>query len=398
MNNNFLSRQSVAPSRFAFFNLGFRPFYLSGSIFGAMAIFLWANIFHSGVPVGGLSSVMTGMLWHAHEMIFGFAAAIIAGFLLTAVRAWTGINTPHGKSLALLWLLWLVGRILIWTGPEYISVIVDSAFLPVVAIVLLRVLIVAGNRRNYFLAVALCTLGLLNILFYWVAWHGRFDLSLRIAYLAIGLIIMFITVIGGRVIPMFTINAIHGFKLKQWQIIEKTSPLIVIITFLADAINVASWMIFTSAVLAVVIHSIRIIGWRSWTVGYRPILTILHLAYAWIPVGFLLLALAAMGLVSHSIAMHAFTVGAIGCAIIAMITRTALGHTGRALVAGTAEVWSYGLMFVSAVFRVVGPYLDSSRAITWIYFAAACWVASLSIYVIKYTKFLVSPRLDSKPG
>lgn len=129
-----------------------------------------------------------------------------------------------------------------------------------------------------------------------------------------------------------------------------------------------------------------------------PILTILHIAYAWIPVGFLLLALASMGFVSHTISKHAFTVGAMGCAIIAMITRTALGHTGRVLVAGTAEIWSYGLMLTSAILRVFGPWLNSRNAIIWIWFASIFWIAALIIYVCKYSKFLIQPRIDGKSG
>lgn len=169
-------------------------------------------------------------------------------------------------------------------------------------------------------------------------------------------------------------------------------------TFLVDATNVASWVIFTCAMTSVVIHSVRIIGWRSWAIGYRPILTILHIAYAWIPVGFLLLALASLGLVPHSIAMHAFIVGAMGCAIIGMITRTALGHTGQVLHAGTSEVWSYGLMITSAILRVFGPWLNNHHAMSWIYLAGICWIASLIIYLVKYTKFLIQPRLDGKSG
>lgn len=397
MNINSINTPTAAPSGFALFNLGFRPFYLGGAIFGALAILLWINAFHYGSPVGEQGAI-AGMLWHTHEMIFGFAAAIIAGFLLTAVRAWTGINTPQGKALALIWILWLAGRILIWTGPESIAAVVDCAFLPVVAIALLRVLVAAGNRRNYFLAVALCTFGLLNILFHYWAWQSRFDLSLRTAYAAVGLVIMFVTVIGGRVIPMFTTNAIPGFKLKQWMVIERLAAPSVILTFLADAINAAPWIIVMYAVSAVVIHSARVIGWRSWAVGYRPILTILHIAYAWIPVGFLLLALASLGFVSHSIAIHAFTVGAMGCAIIAMITRTALGHTGRVLIAGTAEVWSYAFMLTSALLRVFGPWLDSRHNIIWICLAGVCWIAAFSLYVIKYTPFLIKPRVDGKSG
>ena len=397
MKINPFDTSSARNSGFSLFNLGFRPFYLGGALFGAFAILLWINAFNNGANIGK-SGVIVGMLWHTHEMIFGFAGAIIAGFLLTAVRAWTGKDTPHGTPLALIGLLWLAGRLLIWTGPEYSAAVVDCAFLPTVAIALLRVLIVAENRRNYFLAVALCTLGLLNMLFHWWASLGRFDLALRTAYVAIGLIIMFVAVIGGRVIPMFTTNAIPGFKLKQWKFIEKLAPLTVIFAFLADATHAPVWVIVTCAIIAVIIHSIRMLGWRSWAVGYRPILTILHCAYVWIPAGFLILALAALGFVSHSIAMHAFTVGALGCAIVAMITRTALGHTGRMLIAGTAEIWCYGLMLTSAFLRVFGPWFNSRNTLMWIGLASFCWIVALNIYVFKYAPFLIQPRTDGKSG
>jgi len=397
MNINLVSTLLAARSNFSLFNLGFRPFYLGGAIFGALAILLWIDIFYCGAQIGE-PATMVGMFWHTHEMIFGFAVAIITGFMLTAVRAWTGIDTPNGSVLAGIWLLWLAGRVLIWTGPEYIAAIVDCVFLPVVAIAILRVLIAAGNRRNYFLAAALLALGLLNILFHFWIEQKRFDLSLRVAYLAVGFVIMFITVIGGRVIPMFTTNAIHGFKLRQWPIIEKLAAPIVILVFLADAANAPPLVVITCAIVATIIHSVRMIGWRSWAVGYRPILTILHVAYAWIPAGFLLLALASAGRAPHSIAMHAFTVGAMGCAIIAMITRTALGHTGRMLVAGTAEVWSYAFMLASAILRVFGAWINYHHTIVWISLAAICWAVSLSIYVAKYAKFLVQPRLDGKSG
>jgi uncharacterized protein involved in response to NO len=168
--------QTTAVSGLPVLRLGFRPFYLGGALFGVVAIALWLIALH-GHPVAGASPVMNGMLWHVHEMIFGFVAAIVAGFLLTAVRAWTTLETPRGASLAGLWLLWAAGRVLVWSGPEPIAAIVDCAFLPVVAIVLLRVLITARNRHNIFLPVALGLFGLLNVCFHWWAWQGRADLA-----------------------------------------------------------------------------------------------------------------------------------------------------------------------------------------------------------------------------
>lgn len=267
----------------------------------------------------------------------------------------TTLETPRGAPLAGLWLLWVAGRVLVWSGPEPIAAIVDCAFLPVVAIVLLRVLITARNRHNIFLPVALGIFGFLNICFHWWAWHGRPDLSIRASYAAIGLVVMFVTVIAGRVVPMFTTNTIPGFRMTRWKVIETLAVPVVLLTFVADAANARPLLIVACACAAAAVHGIRVAGWHSWRVGPRPILWILHVAYAWIPIGFALLALAAAGAVPHSLAIHALTIGAIGCAIIAMITRTALGHTGRPLVAGRSEIASYCLMIAAAIMRVFGP-------------------------------------------
>ncbi|WP_435530746.1 NnrS family protein [Paraburkholderia fungorum] len=377
--------------------LGFRPFYLGGALFGAVAIALWL-ITLRGRPVAGSLPAMSGVLWHAHEMIFGFVAAIVVGFLLTAVRAWTTLETPRGAPLAGLWLLWVAGRVLVWSGPEPIAAIADCAFLPVVAIALLRVLITARNRHNIFLPVALGMFGLLNVCFHWWVWQGRPDLAIRASYAAIGLLVMFVTVIAGRVVPMFTTNAIPGFRMTRWKMVERLAVPTVILTFITDATDAAPWFIVACACVAATVHGIRIAGWHSWRVGPRPILWILHVAYAWMPIGFALLALAAVGVVPHSLAIHALTVGAIGCAIIAMITRTALGHTGRQLIAGRAEITSYWLMIAAAAARVFGPWFASGATAVWIDIAGICWFAAFIAYLVKYVPYLTASRIDGKAG
>ncbi|BCZ84980.1 hypothetical protein PTKU64_86550 [Paraburkholderia terrae] len=377
--------------------LGFRPFYLGGALFGVIAIALWL-IGLRGHLMADSSPAMNGVLWHAHEMIFGFVAAIVVGFLLTAVRAWTTLETSRGAPLAGLWLLWGAGRVVVWSGPELIAAVIDCAFLPVVAIVLLRVLITARNRHNIFLPVALGMFGLLNVCFHWWAWQGRPDLAIRASYGAIGLAVMFVTVIAGRVVPIFTTNTIPGFQMTRWKMVEKLAVPTVILAFVADATDAAPWFIVACACAAATVHGIRIAGWHSWRVGPRPILWILHVAYAWMPIGFALLALAAVGAVPHSLAIHALTVGAIGCAIIAMITRTALGHTGRQLIAGRAEIASYWLMIAAAVARVFGPWFASGATAVWIDMAGICWSAAFIAYLVKYVPYLTAARIDGKAG
>ena len=392
-------RSSFVPpaSELPVLRLGFRPFYLGGALFGALAVLGWLGSMH-GMPLAGRGSSLGGILWHAHEMIFGFAVAIVAGFLLTAVRAWTSIETPSGAPLALLWLLWLAGRIAVWFGPEPLAAVVDSAFLPVLMIVLLRVLIQARNRHNIFVPVVLGMLGLLNVLFHVWALRGRAEMSLRAADAAVGLLVTLVTIIAGRVTPMFTANAVPGYTFRRSRAIEALAVPLPLLVFALDVLGASAWLIASAAGATAVVHGIRFAGWRSWRVGRRPIVTILHVAYAWVPLGFALLALSAVGLVPHSIALHALTVGALGGAIIAMITRTALGHTGRRLVAGPMEIVCYCLVIAAAILRVFGPLLVNRWSAWWIDAAGVCWCVAFALYARQYWPYLIRPRIDGKAG
>ncbi|RKP46540.1 NnrS family protein [Trinickia fusca] len=375
--------------------LGLRPFYLGGALFGGIAIVAWLAAWH-GVPIAGRAGAMTGLLWHVHEMIFGFVAAIVVGFLLTAVRAWTSRETLRGAPLAALWLLWAAGRLLVWSAPELVAAVVDSLFLPVTAVVLLRALISAKNRHNVFLPVALALFGGLNVLFHWSVMSGRVDLALRTAYAATGLIVFFVAVITGRIVPMFTMNAIAGFTVQRFKFVEATAAPAVALTLFADALGLPGAILIAAACATALLHVIRIVGWRSWRVGNRPILWVLHVSCLWIPVGFVMLALSVAGMVPHSLAVHALTVGAIGGSIIAMMTRTALGHTGRKLVAGPWEQLCYWLVLGATLLRVFGPLAPRLPYRIWLDASGACWIVAFIAYTIHYVPYLVSPRADGR--
>ncbi|BCQ25540.1 NnrS family protein [Caballeronia sp. NK8] len=386
--------------RLALFDLGFRPFYLCGAAFGALALTIWLLVL-AGVPLfGGYLLRADPIGWHAHEMVFGFAAAIVVGFLLTAVRAWTGRDTAKGAALASLALLWLAGRVLVWSGPALPAAVVDSVFLPVAALLLLRVLVKAGNRRNYFIAAVLLAFGALNAAFHAFSIDARPDLAMRTVYASAGIVVLLVGVIGGRVIPMFTANAIPGFVARRWRFVELTVAPLTLAAFFADAFALDGAIVAPLALLACGVHLARMTGWRSYAVRGRPILAILHLAYAWLPLGFAMLALSALGWarVPHSLAMHAFAAGAIGGAIIAMITRTARGHTGRPLVADRRDVTCYALVMAAGALRVFGPLVAPSWHSAWIFAAGICWVAAFTLYVASYAAPLARPREDGKPG
>ncbi len=386
------------PSRFALFNLGFRPFYLAGALFAAMSIGIWIAVLNGMPARGGYLLAIDPTGWHAHEMVFGFAASILVGFLLTAVRAWTGQPTPSGGPLAALVLLWFAARVLVWSGPAIPAAVVDSAFVPIAALMLMRVLLKAGNRRNYFLVPVLGLFGTLNALFHIAVIAGRPDLALSTLYAAIGVVILFVTVIGGRVIPMFTANAVPGYQARRFALVERAIGPATVLPLFADAAHADRYIVFALALIAFGLHTVRVIGWTSMVIRGPAILVILHRAYAWIPLGFALLALSALGWITHSLAVHALTFGAIGGAIIAMITRTARGHTARPLQADALDVWAYHLMMIGAAIRVFGPWLVPSGYAQWILAAGACWCAAFLLYVAGYGKALCRPRADGKPG
>ncbi|GLC95645.1 hypothetical protein Tamer19_50540 [Cupriavidus sp. TA19] len=385
------------PRGFALFALGFRPFYLGGAVFAALAIAAWSAML-AGMQSAGPAPVLPGMFWHAHEMVFGFAAAIVVGFLFTAGRAWTGQPTPTGAALAVLFLLWLAGRVGMWVAPGTAAFAVEGAFLPLAALAFTRTLARAGNRRNYPLALALWLLAVANIAALSLQAGGHDAAALHACRAGVALVTLFVVVIGGRVIPMFTTNAIPGFRLRQYKQIDRMVIPATVLGLASALLPLPGWLAAALSLLGAGVLAVRVAGWRGYAVGNRPLLWVLHLAYAWLPVALLLQALGALGLVMAGLATHAFTVGVLGVAIIAMITRTALGHTGRMLVAGRAETVAYWLIALAAVLRVFGPMVWPAGYLHWIWGAGACWVAGFGLYALTYAPRLARPRVDGKPG
>ncbi len=389
------SAPAPTPQGLAVLRLGFRPFYLAGTLFAALAVPLWLALFLGQVA---WTLPLPPLLWHAHEMLFGFAVAIIVGFLLTAAKAWTGLQTPRGPALAALVLLWLAARIAALVGPYLLYAALDLALLPLVAAILVRILLKARNHRNLPLALILVLLALANLLFH-LAVLGVLALSVMTPlYAALALVLMIECVMGGRVIPSFTMAVTPGLKLVA-------SPAWERLTLGATALGLLLWLlaappVLSAALLALAsgLHVRRLLGWRPGLTLKRPILWILHAAYAWIPVALALLALAQFGWVSASAGVHALGLGATGGLIIGMVTRTARGHTGRPLLVSRPEVLAYGLVMSAAVLRVLLPLLAPSLYLAALLAAGLAWSAAFLIYLWHYTPWLVGTRLDGKDG
>lgn len=380
----------------AVFALAFRPFYLLAAAFAALGMALWAALQLGVLPSAHGPATMAPLFWHAHEMVFGFAAAVVVGFLFTAGKNWTGLQTPQGAQLAALAVLWLAARVLMWTGPVPLAVVVDAAFLPACGLAFLRVLRRAKSARNYGLAIALLVLGTVNAVFHVALALDAPLVALRCVDAAAGLVCLFVTVIGGRVIPMFTSNAVPGARVRRVVWAERA---IVPATALAVVMLVTPLQGIVPAIVfaaAAVVQAVRWAGWDTRRTLRTPIVSILHVAYAFLPIGFVMLAAAALGWGDRSTALHALTAGAIGGAIIAMITRTALGHTGRMLRTGWAENFAYAAIALAALVRVAGPALLPREV--WIGGASVLWVAAFVVYLWRYTPWLMAPRADGREG
>jgi len=375
--------------------LGFRPFYLGAALFGMLAIPLWVALLLGAVAV---PLPVSPLLWHAHEMLFGFAAAVIVGFLLTAGKAWTGLATPRGAALATLALLWLAARAAALLAPYAVYAALDLLLLPLVAAVLIALLLRAGNRRNLPLGGILVLLALANLAFH-LAVLGIVDLPpLRALHAGLALIVMIECVIAGRVIPAFTMAALPGLRLQ-------VPPRLEVATLATTAVALALWVLAPASpatalacAAAAALHGARLWHWQPLRTRGRPILWVLHAAYAWVPAGLALLALAQLGMVSTSAGVHALAVGATGGLVMGMLTRTARGHTGRPLRASRPEVLAYALVMGAAAVRVLVPLLVPQLLVPALIAAAAAWSAAFGLYVFVFAPWLLSPRLDGKDG
>ncbi|MCY7308573.1 MAG: NnrS family protein [Rhodoferax sp.] len=392
---NLLEPGSQRPHGMPLLRLGFRPFYLCAAMLAALAVPVWVAVF-----LGYLqwTPVINPLLWHAHEMLFGFASAVIIGFLLTAGKAWTGLGTTRGPQLGALVLLWLAARVAALAAPYPVYALFDGLLLPIVTVVLVRLLLRARNTRNLPIGAMVGALALANAAFHAVQ-LGWWDLPpLQPLHAGLALIVMIECVMAGRVIPGFTMSALPGVKIKTLAWLDRATLTTTALGLLLWVLEAPALAAFPLLATASVLHLVRQWRWQPWRTHERPILWILHAAYAWITIGLALLALAAMGWVAASAGLHALAVGATGGLIIGMMTRTARGHTGRLLKVSMAEVAAYALVLLAAVLRVIVPMASGALLVPAYIGAAAAWSAAFLIYLWIYTPWLTQTRLDGRDG
>jgi uncharacterized protein involved in response to NO len=389
------------------FSYAFRPFFLLAGILAVLGMTQWLLVIN-GYPWPANANLST--LWHAHEMALGFGGAVVAGFVLTAGANWTGRPPVRGPLLAALVFSWLCGRVaLLFSGvlPALLIMLLDLLFPVLFGLIATREIYGARNRRNYGVLAIAWMLSLFTVVFHaaatgLLAEEAATDLQRIVSRLFVYLLAVLITILGGRVIPGFTgtwLRMRGSTKLPGSR--AGLESAIVPLT-IAAGISQSVWPvgIFT-AVLCIgagATHLLRLSGWRGLATTAEPLLLVLHVAYAWLGVGFLLLGAVALGMaLPETAALHALTVGGIGGVILGMITRVALGHTGRPLHAARLIQIAYLLLNVSALFRSFGPLDTSSIALAYTG-SGLLWIAAFGLFVWHYAPILVQPRADQPGG
>ena len=369
---------------------GFRPFFLFGSIFAGLTILVWLPVFHGEIT---LTSAFAPRDWHVHEMLYGYLPAVITGFLFTAIPNWTGRLPIQGTPLLVLVIVWIAGRLCVTFSAEtgwLAAMLVDAGFLLLVAAAAAREILAGRNWRN--LNVLLLVLLLLagNVAFHLEAhFHGAADIGIRIG---IGVVVLLISLIGGRVIPSFTRN---------WLVRENPGRLPVpfgrfdVIVVAIGALALAFWVVspaghYTGAALAIagLLHLVRLGRWAGDRTWRERLVLILHVGYAFVPLGFLLNAMSAFELVPAGTGIHAWMAGAAGTMTLAVMSRATLGHTGQQLTASRATQAIYAAIVVAALSRVCAV-IEPAYSEPLLHLAAFAWAAAFLGFAITYGPLLI---------
>lgn len=384
------------PGAFSLFNLGFRPFFLFGALAAVLLIGHWLGALQSGWTPAYFTS---GMYWHAHEMLFGFSLAIVAGFLLTAVRTWTNVQTPYGWSLAGIFAVWLIARILpfIPAVPDSLIALLNLGFPLLVALGIGIPIIRSGNYRNLVFIGALAGFFIASLLVHLQLLSITENTLMSGLHLALYLVVLIIVVIGGRVIPFFTERGIGNNVscLRRGWLEKALLPLTVI--WLLCQLLLPGTVAAALSVALFALQLLRLAGWYQTALWQHPLLWILHTGYGFIVLGFGLQACSQLGWLSSSIALHAFTVGGIGGLTLGMMARVSLGHTGRTLAVNKLIITAFACLIFSALVRISIQWLPLPYN-TVLHISGGLWMLAWLLFVIRYLPVLVKPRIDGLWG
>ena len=389
------TRTSVGPLS-AIFSYGFRPFFLCGGIFAVAAIALWLPEFEGEITI---RTEFAPIAWHAHEMLFGYLSAVMAGFLLTAIPNWTGRLPIQGRPLAMLVGLWLAGRVIVSISQQtgwIAAMVIDCSFLVVVLLVIVREIVAGNNLKNLKVAVLIGIVAIANVIFHWEARdHGMADSATRIG---IAGMILLVTIIGGRIIPSFTRNWLARQPAGRMPVAFNRFDVVVVVI---SASALLAWVLFPDVkatgeglAFAGVLQIIRLARWAGERTWPDRLVLILHVAYLFVPIGFLLLAASIIFEIPRSAAIHAWTIGAMATLTLAVMTRATLGHTGRALQANSGTQLVYGAVVAAAISRVAAA-LFASQSDLLLHLSALAWLLAFALFVVIYGPMLLRPKASA---
>ncbi|HEY8154833.1 MAG TPA: NnrS family protein [Myxococcota bacterium] len=382
---------------------GFRPFFLAAGGYGCALTLIWIAIWLGIWPA---PAWLAPSQWHAHEMLFGLVAAAIAGFLTTAVPVWTGRPALAGRPLMALAALWSAGRLAMLAAgalPAGLVAGVDLAFLPVLALVLARHLWRTGQRRNYGIVGVILALALANAAVHAQALGWAPSSASRALRLAVDAVVVLIVVIGGRITPAFTANALRMrgaqavVRARPW--LDRLAIAFVVAVAIADLLAPGSAASAALACMAGLLVAARMAGWQTASSWRDPLVASLHAGMAWVAIGLLVVGAGGLGWpLAGTAGLHALTAGAMGSMILAVMTRVALGHTGRPLVLPAGAAGCYLLVHAGAAARVAAGLAPAAQQASLLGAAGLLWAAAFWLFTFVYWRILTAPRIDGKEG
>ncbi len=396
----------VGPLAGIFLGYGLRPFFLFAGIYATIVMSWWAAWLAFGAGNSLVPAALPAPMWHGHELLFGFAVAVIAGFLLTAVPSWSGTPILPRPRLVALVAVWLAGRAAVWLGgalPAILVAAVDIAFPLVLAVLVAGPIFTRSARRNAVFVVVLLVLAAANAMVHLEAMAVTGATAGPGLLLAADAIVVLIVILGGRVIPAFTGAALRR---RDGEAGLRTSPALDVLAILSVVAVLAIDLALPgteasgiAALIAAALQAARLAGWRGLACLDEPILWVLHLGYLWIVAGLLLKGLADIGWgADPTAALHALTAGAIGTMTMGVMSRAALGHTGRALEVSSATTAGYVLVSLGALARIVGPLALPDHYGAAMTAAALLWAGGFALFSVVHWPILTRPRVDGRPG
>lgn len=387
---------SITPKHPSLLALGFRPFFLAAGASALLAMLIWTAELH-GLVTGG--HYLGGTAWHAHEMLFGYASAIIAGFLLTAARNWTGIQTPTGTWLGALAVLWLSARIAPFLPiPGALIAALDLAFFPALAAALSRPLWQGQNKTNRIFLALFAGMTAASLLVHLQALGITTATATMGSRLMLDLILLTLMIVAGRIMPFFTQSAVQGSRPINRSWIEGATFALASAAAVAHLFLSLSPYLGTLLIALACVQTLRLAGWHAPGVWHNPMLAVLYAGYLWLIAGFALDGLAGFGLIAPYPAMHALTTGTIGVFTLGMMARVTLGHTGRGMQSSPLTNAAFVLVNAAALVRVLMPLVRPAHYALWLDISAGLWMLAFTLFLWVYSPMLVSPRADGRPG